>query len=673
TTVNGTVIPPPVTVAQGGDGVGALLAIEVGNPWPDPIDLSDYQVEVTDGSASVTLDLIGTLDPGDILVVYHRELRALEFTDMWDEAFALWEAIVRTHDRGAGIQLLDATSTDSVFDLSPSEAPTILLKRDIPGGVTPVTVLLDRMSPAAIGEPFPFGAAGDQTITVDATNTGIQVDSTEITGGLRDGAIIYVGFVDGASFARPTENPAPNGFPAYVVERPAENTVISMPDADITDFSMYEDDTVGQMDNTVVFDDDHNRLGNQKDTFAAGMGSFQMFVPDGPLLSPAELLRLSVYAHLFEPTGLAPLTVTGADRDAATSPWTTVGEQLGSNAGLAYNDASPPGPGNEDPFFGTLDFSRGIPGAAQADGGLVGVPGSVPQEMRVPLAVRVVDAFETLGSLGSVAQGRININTAPDRVLRVLPLMDPRDESTNYSNGASVAGYTFQPSRSETRIEMLADYRSMAPLRLASMVSPGSVATLNQQPEVITALRGLRAPDTVTVAPAVGITSLGELALMHEWATTGGVPSTNLARSGFAELAADSAAQPGPTLGAAGAEAALDPRVTVTDEVSGADYDGLDDIEERLAIFRAVSQVASNRSDVYIAWFIIRGYEPATIESIEITGADIGSDDLRAGLLNQLQPAHESRWLAVLDRSKVRRPTDRPEIVLLVELPSTSP
>jgi hypothetical protein len=665
-------LPLPVIVSKTANGLGAILAIELGNPWPDPIDLSNYQVEVTDGTDSITLDLAGTLNPGDVAIVYHRELRSGDFTQIWQECYDLWRALVES--RYAGVQLIDATSTDSVFDLSPTETPSVLLKRRIPGGVSAVTVLLDRMSPPANGEPFPYGGAdNDQTIDVTDTQTFIEVDPASITDGSSVGKSILVGFVDGASFARPSENPAISGFPAYVVERAAENTIIEMSGADQTEFAMLDDDVVGNIDDLVVFDGDHNRLANAKPTFSSGMGSFQMFVPDGPLLSPAELLRLSIYAHIFVPTGLVPLDVTGADRDAASSPWTTVSEQLGTDAALAYNDVSPPATGNEDPFFGTLDFSRGIPGAPAADGGLVGVPSSVPHELRVPLAVRVVDAFETLGSLGTVAQGRININTAPDRVLRLLPLMDPRDESSGYNNGATIAGYTFQPSRSETRIEMLADYRSMAPLRLESTVSPGSVSTLNQRPDVITDLDGLRTPDSVTNSTAVGVTSLGELALMHEWAPNGGKPSANAARSGFAELAADLARQPAPTIGGAGAEAALDPRVSVIDAVSSAEYDGQDDLEERLAIFRAVSQVASNRSDVYIAWFIIRGYEPATIESIEIPGADIGSDDLRAQLLNQLQPAHESRWLAVLDRSKVRQPTDRPEIVLLVELPSTSP
>ena len=39
----------------------------------------------------------------------------------------------------------------------------------------------------------------------------------------------------------------------------------------------------------------------------------------------------------------------------------------------------------------------------------------------------------------------------------------------------------------------------------------------------------------------------------------------------------------------------------------------------------------------------------------------------------EFRPAYESRWLAVLDRSNVRQPDDRPEVLLLVELPKTSP
>ena len=111
-------------------------------------------------------------------------------------------------------------------------------------------------------------------------------------------------------------------------------------------------------------------------------------------------------------------------------------------------------------------------------------------------------------------------------------------------------------------------------------------------------------------------------------------------------------------------------------DYSIATYDPVDDPEERLALVRSALDIASVRSDVFTAWFIIRAYDPEQIEAIQAPNS-IG-ETARAELMNPgsgavvspgLNPVYETRWLAVFDRSEIRRPNERPRVLLLVELP----
>ena len=97
-------------------------------------------------------------------------------------------------------------------------------------------------------------------------------------------------------------------------------------------------------------------------------------------------------------------------------------------------------------------------------------------------------------------------------------------------------------------------------------------------------------------------------------------------------------------------------------------FDPTDDPEERLAIFRAMSNVVSTRSDVFTAWFVIRGYDPERIETTSVSG-----DPEEAFNRASMRPTFEQRWMAVFDRSNVSRPTDRPHVLLLVQLPTDEP
>ena len=97
--------------------------------------------------------------------------------------------------------------------------------------------------------------------------------------------------------------------------------------------------------------------------------------------------------------------------------------------------------------------------------------------------------------------------------------------------------------------------------------------------------------------------------------------------------------------------------------------DAVQGIDEHIGLLRQIANVVETRSDVYIVTYVLRGYDPDVIRRVPITG------DIDETLQNPLlaAPAYESRRLVVYDRSNVRRPLDRPNVLLSVELPPARP
>ena len=171
----------------------------------------------------------------------------------------------------------------------------------------------------------------------------------------------------------------------------------------------------------------------------AMVSPFQLFVPNTKLLSAAELGMVSAFAHTYRHSSEdgPRVTVADADPDATTLRWRTVSEELGKAYHLSYDateTADAMAMNTDNPYLGVLDPTRFVLGA---NGDLETVEG-LPDTMAVPLALRVYDAFEALEDAetgltrnDALVEGRINLNTAPKRVLATLPLTLPVD----YQNG----------------------------------------------------------------------------------------------------------------------------------------------------------------------------------------------------------------------------------------------
>ena len=79
-----------------------------------------------------------------------------------------------------------------------------------------------------------------------------------------------------------------------------------------------------------------------------------------------------------------------------------------------------------------------------------------------------------------------------------------------------------------------------------------------------------------------------------------------------------------------------------------------DSYEEQLLILNALGDSISIRSDIYIAWFVLHGYNEQDCQMAPASATP-------------LVPSVARRF--VIDRSKVVRKGDKPEILLFKEVP----
>ena len=694
--------------------VGVIIAWEIGNPWADPINLDSYQVAiattVAGNALALTVNLPSTdLPPGESAVFYivhwQNGVSAYREADAKRMMLAnrdLWKADIEGRDLTAfdldagetGTMLLDETGAAPTAGVpfqawGGGEAVGLILIPDarIPGAGT---LVVDRLAadPAAGGSGIPGIASGDVSVIGGSVAAGQRYTGVAVATG---------------SVYRRTNTAS--GFPAWVIERPtlnvddfisadAQKSVWIVPNNQ-SGFGMDPPPIPGDQGAIAAASTPDLGLEDKGDFLLGGaidLPSFQLFVPNTELRYTSEVLQLCAFTHMYVHAGPDANGATlGADIADPTrfgpGTWRTISEQLGSD-GEIYRDA----PVNTlvNPYLGVLDPTRFVLASNNAmNTTAVGTLGPVtatagfglPEALAVPLALRVVDVVEPLWTPdwrgGSrLVQGRVNINTAAQKTLRMLPLIDPQD----------TIGTLLPQSSSTTndwRVPQIMTYRD----RWADPIA----GVGGDDPAGITGLLGF--PDSAlrfvdqNVEPAMfalgnatplarGFVTPGELAILGRW--DAGNPANPAASPdgvlSFLGLGADTVAITDTTVpsldvrrGTNMGMADQDIRPTPMGGGAFNAFEGVDDVEERLAIYRAVSNIVTARSDVYTAYFKVRGYAPRDIEAVEVVAspdaAQIG------GYLDELQPRFEARFLAVYDRSTVRTPVDRPKVLLFVRLP----
>lgn len=393
---------------------------------------------------------------------------------------------------------------------------------------------------------------------------------------------------------------------------------------------------------------------------------FSLFVPNAGLIAVSDMLRLTQFAHECHDCG------TTANANDLTH-WRTVSEKLGLTL---KNDNGENSLGNlVNRHLGILDPTRYVLGAD-----LTAIT-NLPDTMAIPLALRVPDCFQALPLTGELAQGTINLNTAPEEVLKQLPMVAPRYAipTVQYagtmrdSYGVSVAAALTPP-----RVQLIKEYRDpMVGPPLLAIVLPANLPA------------GLR------VGFKGGFATPAELAILGRWETAGTGLSGNpfgVQQDTFLELGADTNSNDHSPMqleeyaqaGSANTEPTPHDLTKFGPYPAGSVVNPRDDAEERLALYRAVSNIVTARSDVYMAWFVIRGYDPQMIERIDMTMPPPGTlddqvNDAMDDTNNNFAPTYESRWLVVFDRSQTESgaplslPTDRPRVLMKVQLPSARP
>lgn len=672
------------------DQLGSILAVELGNPWPEPIDIADYIVRITpDGANAIEMKFVdfvngdSIINPGRSAVFYFV---SEDPTGPGPGAVAEWDTIrdlliTEIPETGDDLRELASGSIDApklsgiIFeDLASPSASPILLIRDIPS-TTGAQVLVDRLTvDGANPNNGPFPATLDATIDI-LDELGINPSG----GGLGTVPTATGRYAVQSRVFRPSANSA-SGFPAYVVERPSANEVevfevrqfwqVSpinsgpLPVEDVVDALLMQGGGVIQDLNA-----------NNMPTGALDLPDFELFVPNGPLYATSEIGQICAFTHMFIHSSGASTPDVAAAWDVSTpitaGDWVTISEQLGWDEHFYYDSVSGTNP---NPYLGVLDFSRFILGSG---GDLATTATTVgpllPEALSVPLATRVFDAFEAIPTPDGVVRGRINVNTAPRRIIELLPFVDPRDP-IDPAIIPDIEGWTSTLAQGDTRVDWLDRYRR----RDADIPGPGAFNNTSNdtQPQLVapqqyTELFGLRQIDSSVSPWSIGLVTKGELAVLGRWSNPND-GTINSANPAFLELGAPSGSG-----GGLNGAAPLDIRPILNG------FEAQDDPEERLALFRAVSNIVSTRSDIFTAWFIIRAYDPKDIEAITIPSGMTQADEIAAlmnpgnphGLANVsednpgLLPTFERRVLVIFDRSNVRRPNDRPRVLMQVELP----
>ncbi len=653
--------------------LGTIIAFELANPWGVQINTDNYVIVLPDspsaiGAGSQIFVLpSATILPGGNHVFYFA----------WDSSSSpAWGTEMRDQIRTHVETLMPASSiltpinarrapdgsaipnvNPAPHDLFKTNTPVLVMYENVYTDPMSATTsyqhyLVDRMTPttaqaASVQTPDTIDISnfdqwnnigaplfGDYAYFVNLGYDENHIRFVESGAGQRriDGLITGRAMVT-QTMQRSDVQPFAGGFPSWILEPDAstrEGNRVSTPvidgqawlDPDIYALAFpsppFAADPTTPFNGSLLADEIMNFPGNRFDlgntkTLSmmelSSLPSWQFFVPNRDLIAPTELHMLCAFTHTCLNHDLTNL-------DA----WTTIGEKLADERWYDLVNKA----GQTNPYIGVLDPSRYIYG----NNGMANIPADSPSNLYLPLATRVIDCFEGLNYLGQRAEGRININTASENVLALLPFVEP-DFTINTGMGGQIPQYA--PSATDpARVLRMLEYRDLPRNRTAYLGAP---------------MQGVRADSRD------GFASLGELAILGQWDVDGRVTNQASMR-GFLELA-DGGNDPGY------------PIERHVDYAAGT-YNPVDDPEERLAIARAVSNIASTRSDVYIAWFLLRGYDPDTIESIPVSG-----DPLDSLNHEDFKPEYESRWLAVYDRSNMTGPLDRPELLLLIELPLT--
>jgi hypothetical protein len=327
----------------------------------------------------------------------------------------------------------------------------------------------------------------------------------------------------------------------------------------------------------------------------------------------------------------------------------------------------------------------------------------IPTGTGAPIAGNILTMFRTapdrFAGLTASTSGLVNINTAPIPVLRVLPLASPAQDEASSSDEPTKP--TLWPAVNGEAAELAAQRSDFAAMiesyrdKIAVELRPGARNPNTAQIAYTNPLwfapfldrkrlDPTDLPANERIAPSSALIGDITQSTYHggRYWTSGisGIREEPGFRS-LAELAALRAVEFDPTTGAVSKGTDLPLNVDfLGHQPTGAtptNIFGVDNIleltadasgtvdkaqplqfantqQDRLKVLAALGGSVTVRSDMYAAWFVIRGYSRS---------------DVTVALDQPMAPSVERRFLMLIDRSNVTRPGQKPRIVAMVELP----
>lgn len=454
--------------------------------------------------------------------------------------------------------------------------------------------------------------------------------------------------------------------------------------------------------------------------------------PDGTSqIRPTDLLNVMAIGSTQVPLDIngTPLEVSPNVPDMMKQ-WTTTAEVLAIAMGFADRTKYDYVAGQTE--FGPLDyyyFDLVSPAASAKplfDGGYLRLDdfvamradtsgGQYTAGIGAPIAGNILSAFrvhpDAFASLHIATPGLVNINTAPQAVLRVLPMVFPstnpflssedkangRTERTTFWPGADEAERKQEAPKTDIAA-MIESYRDKIPVELrpkaknagggtgaptvyasffdrtdknlaataGTLAAPsdpkiGDYSNLNGNPNTYTGGRywstGLRG-----IREGAGLQSVGELlAVRHvEFNTTTNAVSTPASDLEKRPSNIDFMGYRSTPSNMYGIDNLMervldssDPEKPVTTDIKPLQFGKT--YQDKLKVLSALLGSVTVRSDMYAVWFIARGYQRSDVEGLPNT--------------QPMAPSIERRFLMIIDRSNVTKVGQKPRVLAFVELP----
>lgn len=408
-----------------------------------------------------------------------------------------------------------------------------------------------------------------------------------------------------------------------------------------------------------------------------------------------------------------PVSSTGVEITAAESRWTTTAEALA--IAFNYSDRA-----NFDDWtqggskYGPLDYfmfnhATATPPKSLFDGGYLKTDDFIagrydrsddtkfyPSSIGAPIAGGVLSALKTrsdgFAGLTMPAAGLVNINTAPQPVLRVLPFLFPsKDEITGkvFWVDAGSDPTDDAAARKTDIAAMLESYRDKIRVELRPGARPPQLPEakawfapfFDRSQAEFASGAGVTPPNSPLIGDPTqttvyggrywtsGIKGIREGAGFHSPAELFGVRAVDFNPADGSIASNADLPSNIDSLGARGADKptlmlGTDNNVEQVLDLSDPSKPKITDIkplqfghtyQDKLKVISGLMGSISVRSDMYAVWFVARGYQRSDVEGIPTN--------------QPMVPSIERRFLMIIDRSNVTKVGQKPRVMAFVELP----